>query len=366
VRFLKRSIFPIYCLLMLIVSGCTISPVAEITPQVSTLLPTVTTPKINANLSMGYYTGSPDSFKAVQNYAEFINIVSVDVYSLTLDGGIEGSDPLDVTSFDRAHDIQTYACVSNYNSTPGVDGFDPALARAGILTHKDTLIPALVSLAQNGQYDGVNIDFENIAFSEDIESDRANFNAFIQELSKQLHDKGLKLIISVPAKTADDSGNTWSYPFDLAALGQDADYLQLMTYDEHGPWSEPGPVSGLDWVKQVALYTSSVVDPGKLLLGLPAYGYDWVSDGKTGDFSWKENKTLLAKPGVESRWEESSQSPWLTFTENNLTHTVWYENEKSIQAKAALVESDHLGGWAMWALGKEDQSFWEAVTIQNQ
>lgn len=102
------------------------------------------------------------------------------------------------------------------------------------MTHRDTLIPALVTLADEGGYDGINIDFESIAYSDDLDSVRQQFTSFIHDLAAVLHDKGLKLIISVPAKTGEYADDDWSYPFDLAALGEDADYLQLMTYDEHG------------------------------------------------------------------------------------------------------------------------------------
>ncbi len=167
----------------------------------------------------------------------------------------------------------TYA-VSNYRGEPLYD-FDPALARAAILTHRDTFIDELVTIAGDQRYAGVNIDLESIAFSDDIEADRAAFTAFIQELDARLHALDKQLIISVPAKSVESPDDDWAYPFDLAALGQAADYLQLMTYDQHGPWSEPGPVAGLEWVEETTAYAAELVDPAKLLLGLPAYAYDW-------------------------------------------------------------------------------------------
>jgi len=134
-----------------------------------------------------------------------------------------------------------------------------------------------------------------------------------------------------------------------------------MTYDAHGPWSDPGPVSGADWVEAVVVYSASLVDPAKLLIGLPAYGYDWRSDGSTTDVSWVDFPALLAKPGVETGVEFASLSPWLSYTEEGITHTVWYENPASLQAKAVLVEKYSLGGLSMWALGKEDATFWQAI-----
>jgi spore germination protein YaaH len=298
----------------------------------------------------------------LQNYATYINAVSADVYAVNEDGQIIGDDPNDVVTFNKAHNIATYACVSNYNNDEGVQDFDSTLAEAALVTHKDTLIPALVALAADGGYDGINIDFEGIAYSHNLDSVRATFSSFIHELAGGLHAKGLKLIISVPAKTGDSLDDDWSYPFDLAALGADADYLQLMTYDEHGPgWSDSGPISGLDWVEQTIEFSVSQTDPAKLLIGFPAYGYDWVSDGSDGVFSWVDFPALLQKPGAESHWDETSQSPWVTYTEDGLVHTIWYENDASIRAKAALVKMYALGGWSMWALGDEDQAFWDAA-----
>lgn len=363
-------LFSFVCIASLLLASCVQQTVASTTLPTATAAPTInTTATIEVTsavaltkISLGYYTGDEASYAALQKYAEYINTVSVDVYAVNADGEIIGSDPNNAVGFDREHNIATYACVSNYNDAEGIWDFDPDLAEAALVTYRDSLIPALVTLADEGGYDGINIDFESIAYSDDLDSVRQQFTSFIHDLAAVLHDKGLKLIISVPAKTGEYADDDWSYPFDLAALGEDADYLQLMTYDEHGPsWSDAGAISGADWVEQVIQYSVSQVDPAKLLIGFPAYSYDWISDGSNGDFRWVDFPTLLQKPGAESGWDEMTQSPWVSFTEDGLTHTVWYENDASIRAKAALVRQYDLGGWSMWALGKEDQSFWEAA-----
>jgi spore germination protein YaaH len=325
--------------------------------------------------SLGYYTGDAQSFEAVQDFAEYLTIVSADVYAVEFDGTITGGDDFGVAAFCKAHGIEVYACVSNYNDDPDVDGFDAELARAAIVTHRDKVIARLVALAVGGGYDGVNIDFENLAFSGDIDDDRAAFTAFIHELATQLHALGLKLAISVPGKTEDSIDDDWSYPFDVAALGEDADLLQLMTYDQHGPWSEPGPVSGADWVEDCVAYAVSLVDPAKLLVGLPAYGYDWdLTDSDPASwtysatsFSWggiaaSGLAALLARPGAIEGWDTASQSPFVIYTERGHRHEAWFENVASLRAKMALVIDYHLAGFSMWSLGQEDESFWSAVS----
>ncbi len=321
-------------------------------------------------MCLGYYTGDERSFDAVQAFASYLTIVSADVYAVEFDGTIAGSDDFGVVAFCKARGIEVYACVSNFNDGPGVDDFDAGLARAAIVTHRAETIANLVTLAQTGGYDGVNVDFENLATSRDIVSVRAAFTSFIHELAGRLHAAGLALAISVPGKTEDSPLDDWAYPFDYAALAQDADLLQLMTYDEHGPWSEPGPVSGADWVEDCVAYAVSLVEPAKLLIGLPAYGYDWdltESDpaswtySATG-FSWRDVPALVENPDAVEGWDQASSSPFLTYTDRGHRHEAWYENADSLRAKAGLIERYGLAGLSMWSLGQEDAAFWEAVT----
>jgi spore germination protein YaaH len=369
--------------LLLSLVGCLTSPGFPIATEQQRKAPQVKTTSISSNNSegnsliaqpaqkivLGYYTGEPLSYTAIQSYSAYLTMVSVDVFTVQSDGSISGSDDLGVVELDRSQGIQTFACISNYNDDPIVNDFDSTLAHAAILTHREPLIDSLVNLALEGGYAGINIDFENLAYSADIEDDRSAFTLFIQDLAERLHAESLGLIISVPGKMDDSLWNTWAYPFDLAALGEAADYLQLMTYDQHGPWSEPGAVAGADWVEECLRYTTSLVDPSKLLIGLPAYGYDWdlsASDLENevytaSDFSWIEIPALLAKSGAESGWDPGSLSPFVTYTENEHEHAAWFENAESIRIKTSLVQQYNLAGLSMWALGKEDESFWQAA-----
>jgi len=315
---------------------------------------------------LGYHTGDGRSFEAVQAFARYLTIVSVDVYAVQSDGTITDSDDFGVVAFCKEHGIEVYACVSNYNDDPDVDGFDASLGRAAIVTYRDEVIANLASFAEVGGYDGVNVDLENLAYSADIERDRTAFTAFIGALAERLHAAGLKLIISVPAKAEDNRDDDWSYPFDYASLAREADLLQLMTYDEHGPWSEPGPVSGLDWVEECVAYATSLVDPARLLIGLPAYGYDWdLATGDAASFSWRDVPALLGTPGAAEHWDSASSSPYLTYVERGHRHVAWFENAESVRAKTDVLDRYELAGLSMWSLGQEDAAFWEEASAST-
>ena len=309
---------------------------------------------------LAYYTGDEAALASLKRSSAHLDMLSIDVFNVQDDGSIVAYDDLGAADYAVQHNIQAYACVSNYRGEPLWD-FDPALARAAIQTHKDTFIAQLLDLARDPRYAGVNIDLESIAYSDDIAADRAAFTAFIEEFAGKLHALDKQLIISVPAKFTDSPDDDWAYPYDLTALGKAADYLQLMTYDQHGPWGEPGPISALDWAKECTAYSASLVDPTKLLIGLPAYAYDWDTtdpDAEVGELKWTDITALLARPGAEAERDASADSPYLTYTENRHEHVVWYEDAASLRAKAALVSQYKLGGLSVWALGQEDESFW--------
>jgi spore germination protein len=341
----------------------------SITPTALPIATQTPTATVDKTMRLGYYTPDQYSLEALSSYAPWLTAVSVDIYGVDSDGQIIGSDEFGVVDLAHRLNLEAYLCISNYNSSETVADFDPALARAAIIDHRDSLIPALVNLAVEKGYEGINIDFESLAMTGDLEADRAALSDFIRLLALQAHQAHLKLIISTPAKTGDDPSDDWSYPFDLAELGKQVDYIQYMTYDEHGPWGDPGPVSGYDWVKDSVTFAAGQTDPSKILIGLPAYGYDWVVDENgapstdipAGSFGWNRVAEMSAEPSVKPGWDEDARSPYLTYSADGLLHLAWFENAESIRAKVDLVSTYHLGGLSVWSLGQEDESFWQAA-----
>ena len=167
----------------LLLAACGVTPTITPSPTRNlTTTPNITpqpTPHLRIQI-LGYYTGTQESYQAVVNFYDYLSIVSSDVYAVQFDGSITGGDDFNVLTFNRDHAIKTYACVSNYNSDPAVDEFDAALAHAAVVTHKDETIDNLVALARDGGFEGINIDFENLAYSDNIDDDRAAFVAALE------------------------------------------------------------------------------------------------------------------------------------------------------------------------------------------
>lgn len=303
-------------------------------------------------LVLGYFTGS-DASRASALSAP-VNVVSMDVITVAADGNLSGSLPTDLLASLSAMGKVSYACISNF----GVTDFDPAIAHGAIVTNRARTIANIVALSKTPHLEGINLDFEGLYVN-----DRDAYSSFVADLATQLHGSGTKLILSIPAKSVDDPSNDWSWPYDYAALGKSADFLQVMTYDEHVPSQPAGPVAGIDWMQASLKFAASQVSPSKLLSGLPAYGYVWNLTRGGGDtVAWKDFQSYVAATGQISQWDPTSQSAWVKYTGTDGSQLqMWFETPMGIQAKVSVVQRMNLAGLSVWALGMEDSAFWNAV-----
>ena len=305
-------------------------------------------------LVLGYYTGDTASLASAEATDSPLNEVAMDLVSVDANGDLHGDVPGDLLASDQSQGKLSYVTVSNFGATD----FDPNIAHGAMVTHHGATLANIVSLAKTVRLTGINIDFEGL-----FPADRDAYTQFVTELAAQLHSEGSLLMLSIPAKNSDDPGDSWTGAFDYAALGKAADFLQVMTYDEHVPGQPPGPVAGLDWMSADLHYAVSQIDADKILSGLPAYGYDFDVTHNSGvQVAWKDSAALAQATGAHPVWDPVSESEHFDYTASDgSSHQVWYETAQGIQDKAHLAVTLKLAGVSMWALGLENRAFWSAV-----
>ncbi len=303
-----------------------------------------------------YYDGdnlSWDSFKA---YQDTISTVAAFSYQINWDGSVSGQAYYNLLKEAKATGKPVLALVHNISSG---GGFDENLIHA-ILSNPSLRQAAVANIAQivwdNG-YAGVNIDFENVPTY-----DRDLYTAFVRELAAVLQKDGYQVTLSVPAKTWDDPSNAWSGGFDYQALGEIADAIMIMTYDEHWSGGSAGPVASLGWVKQVLDYATKAIPSQKIRLGIAAYGYDWPAGGYGGRaVTSTEAVSIAQRYGATIQWDDASQCPHFTYWPGNYAREVWFENPSSTAGKLDLAAQYNLGGVAIWRLGFEDPGIWKVI-----
>ncbi|MEW6660776.1 MAG: glycosyl hydrolase family 18 protein [Bacillota bacterium] len=299
------------------------------------------------------YQGDVLSYNSLKTYGNQVD--SIATFSVLVDGNgnIVDTTPKDGVSMALNKDVIPLALIHNYRD----GGFNAADAHS-LLTNsanRQRLIKNMITLLQKEGYQGVNIDIENVPFA-----DRHYYTALVQEFKEALEPLGYLTTVSIPAKTWDAPKNAWSGAFDYAAIGKHADWIQIMTYDEHWFGGKPGPVASLPWVENVIKYAVTVIPPGKILLGIATYGYDW-SSSSTKVVTYHSVKNLIKTCNIQPQWHNAYGVPYFYYHKDGVKHEVWYENADSARLKMDLVNKYGLMGVGIWRLGYEDDSFWRAV-----
>ena len=70
----------------------------------------------------------------------------------------------------------------------------------------------------------------------------------------------------------------WAY--DYKGIGQSADAVILMNYDQHWLTSPSGPIAAQDWYLTNLNKILELVPAQKLVMGIANYAYDWPEKTK--------------------------------------------------------------------------------------
>lgn len=224
---------------------------------------------------------------------------------------------------------------------------------------RQELIEQLVNACVKYKLDGVNVDFENMK-----QEDKDMYSRFIIELTPRLKEIGMVTSVDV---TAPDGSETWSMCFDRHVIGDVADYIIFMAYDQYGVSSnKPGTTAGYDWVKLSLnkFLQTEEIDAEKIILAIPFYTRVWTTDGE-GKSSSKtvamRNMDKVIPEGVEKQWDDDLKQHYVEYTENGNKKQIWIEDQDSLKAKISLINENKLAGVGSWQKGMETDDIWDLL-----
>jgi spore germination protein len=169
----------------------------------------------------------------------------------------------------------------------------------------------------------------------------------------------LILHVNVHAKTEDIPTNRIIGAYDYEAIGRAADIVAVMTIDYGYPTGPPNPVSPLWWMEQVIRYAITLINPQKLQMALPLYGYDWrLSDNKTSAHSLLRAQNLSIATGAVIYYNPQAATPSFTYWNGAEEHIVWFDDIRSFQEKYKLIDQYGLLGTTFWQLSLEFPQNW--------
>lgn len=267
--------------------------------------------------------------------------------SLTDRGGNDHSAAIQLAHQNHRSVLLLVNNATDSDTTPPIDTLlkDPALRRTAIDHLEETI--------KKQHLDGVNIDFEMVPAA-----DRDQLTSFMRELYQRLKPEGYTVSIDVFPK--ENENNDVSVAYDYGELKNYADKIMLMTYDNHGTWSDAGPIADIGWDERCVKYALQFIPKSKLYLGLAGYGYDWSSSG-VESLEYSAITTLTQKYGADVLWDDSAKAPHFTYNAAGVSHEVWFENSRSTGYKLDLMNRYDLAGIALWKLGEEDPGIWPVI-----
>ena len=238
-------------------------------------------------------------------------------------------------------------------------------------------------------FDGVDFDWEypgggGLDSNAVAAADGANYAAALQLVRQKLDgleaETGRTYEISVAAPAGSDKIAN----FNLPELKEFVDFFNVMTYDFHGTWESAtghqaalqGDAIGYDICTAIELYLQAGVDPGRIVLGLPAYSRAWsgvqssadeygVEDYGYGDaaggaapgsfeagvYDYKDLLAQYRAGGWQLVWDDNAQAAYLWHPEQQTFSS--FETPATVALKSAWAREQGLGGVMFWDLSND-------------
>lgn len=223
------------------------------------------------------------------------------------------------------------------------------------------LIDNLLFLMQNKGYEGLDIDFEYI-----LPDDRDAFTGFVAKVSDAMRNNGFHTSIALAPKTSAEQKGLLYEGKDYRALGELVDHALIMTYEWGYTYGPPWAVAPINQVRRVVEYAVTEINPSKIDLGIPNYGYDWPLPYIRGETAATTIGNVQAvqiaiEYGVPIQFDELSQSPHFNYDKDGISHEVWFEDIRSIRSKFELINQYGLGGCGYWQIMRWWRSNWKLL-----
>jgi spore germination protein len=352
---------------MKILSGLTLLLVALVAGLVSTHYsaavegsgPLPLTKQVSVNL---VFWDQARGFENIKNNIDLISEVNPFWYTLDDSGEVMGYQRADgqiyedqaIIDYLRQHGVKIAPTIANTYR----DNVWPRELVSNVLYDQSSRtrhIQSIVDLAVSKNYDGINLDYENLAGN-----DRQIFSTFVSELASALHQRGKFLNVAVYPKTSDLG--TWYGPEgqDYKLLGQVADKVVIMVYNYHWGTSTAGPIAPAEWEKEVLTFAKTQIPAHKLTQSIPLFGYDWI-DNSGQDKVWQEHVATAKSESASINWHREYQAPYFAYEKNGEDHEAWYENALSFRGHLLRGIAYGVGNINLWRIGGEDPALWNII-----
>ena len=318
------------------------------------------------NLTWDYFSEYATAPDRSGTTIDGVNVVSPSFFYLDEDGNLEenvGTSGQAYIEWAHNNGYKVWPMVSN--AVAANESLDITSNIMNSYENRKKLIEAIVEKCVEYDLDGINIDFENM-----YAKDKDMYSRFIIELTPRLKEIGMVTSVDV---TAPDGGDTWSLCFDRHVIGDVADYIIFMAYDQNGTSStKPGTTAGYNWINLnlIKFLQTEVIESDKIILGIPFYTRVWTTDSSGNIISrntvYMKDIDSVIPAGVEKTWDDKLKQNYVEYTDGANKKQIWIEDLDSLKAKVSLVKENDLAGVASWQKDMESNDVWQMLKNELQ
>ena len=312
------------------------------------------------NLTWDYFSQYAQAPDRSGQTIEGVNVVSPSFFYIDEDGDLKENVGQEGENYiDWAHNNGYKVWPMLSNAEAATESLDITSNIMNSYEKRKELIEDIVNVCVKYKLDGINVDFENMK-----QEDKDMYSRFIIELTPRLKEIGLVTSVDV---TAPDGGETWSLCFDRHVIGDVADYIVFMAYDQYGVSStKAGTTAGYNWVELSLnkFLQTEEIEPEKIILAIPLYTRVWTTDSngkvtsKTVDM--KDIEEVIPE-GTNKTWDDELKQNYVEYTDGGNKKQIWIEDIDSLKAKVSLITQNKLAGVASWRKGMETEDVWNML-----
>ena len=310
------------------------------------------------NLTWDYFSTVGSAPNRNGTTIEGVNVVSPAFFYLDENGDLQeniGKSGKNYINWAHENGYKVWPMVSNAEA-----GIEVTSTIMNSYEERKKLIEKIVSLCVENNLDGINVDFENMK-----EEDKDLYSRFIIELTPRIKEIGMVISVDV---TAPDGAPTWSLCFGRHVIGDVADYIVFMAYDQYGKSSDKaGTTAGYNWVKLSLdkFLQTEEIESEKIILGIPFYTRLWTtnSDGEVISNSTVTMKNIdnVLLSDAERNWNDELKQYYVEYSDGNNKKEIWIEDIESLKAKVSLVKENNLAGIGSWEKDMESEEVWQML-----
>ena len=312
--------------------------------------------KLSAKLNLkqkiraGFYVDwDPQSFYSLRANISKMNMVIPFWFYLDPKGdSIRTTVDKKVLVLIKRNHVPIVPMLTNINTDPKVNTFDGNLLHSVLINpvKRRKIIKDLVAKLEAYQFQGVNIDFEELKESTD-----ENLISFQKEIYLALHSKNLLVSQDVIPQNSD---------YNYEQLSKYNDYIFLMAYDQNNDQSQAGPICEQKWVQKIYLDLAKKIPAKKIVLAIAGYGYDWPKQSVANTVTYQQALNLV-KENDEAKIFFDPNTYNLSFhyiDDNDVDHNVYFTDAITNFNSIRFADESGMAGVALWRLGAEDSRLW--------